>query len=123
MKKIVAIALCLTVAPAFGATCKISEYGEIVKDASAVVVPVASEPAITTQTVTYTTSTQSAKFNARTRFVRIVCDAKAHFVFGTDPTADADDPYLSQDTPEYFGIGYQTSGTEDFEVAFYDGSS
>lgn len=123
MKKLAVIILGMIAMPAWSATCKISEYGEIVKDASAVVVPVASEPAIATQSVTYTTSTQSAKFNANTRFVRIVCDAKAHFVFGTDPSADANDPYLSTDTPEYFGIGYQTSGTEDFEVAFYDGSS
>ena len=108
-------------APAFAATCKISEYQFVVRDQRNVVVLVAMEPPLATQNITYTTTTQSAKFNERTAFIRIVCDAKAHFVVGTDPSADANDPYLTADTPEYFGL--PPNNAEDYEVAFYDGSS
>ena len=122
MKRIfLAAALLLLSIPSLAATCKISEYVVIVTDPEGRWVPVAEEPALTTQTVTYTTSTQSAAFNAspRTRFVRIVCDAKAHLVFGTNPTATANSPYVAADTPEYFGLAL--GGT--WKVAFYDGSS
>ena len=120
MKRLIAgfVLLVLSV-PAMAATCKISEYSHLVGDSSGSTVPVAREPAVTTQTVTYTTSAQSAVLNAQTRFVRIVCDAKAHFVFAVSPTATANDPYLSSDTPEYFGVF--PLGT--YRIAFYDGTS
>ena len=119
MKFLLALGLLVFCAPAFGATCKISEYRRMPQDDDGRVLPVAQEPAVTDQTVTYTSSTQSAAFNNSTHFVRIVCDAKAHFQFGTDPTATANDPYLPADAPEYFGV---TPG-EAIEVAFYDGAS
>ncbi len=114
-----ALALLAFAAPSFAATCKISEYRKMPEDDGGEITPVALEPAITTQTVTYTTSTQSTAFNNSTHFVRIVCDAKAHFSFATSPTATANSPYLPADTPEYFGV---TPGGA-IEVAFYDGSS
>lgn len=115
-----ALLILLLSGTSFSATCKISEYQELVTDASGRWVPVAQEPALV-QEVTYTTSTQSTAFSTspRTRFVRIVCDAKAHYEFGESPTAAATDPYLPADTPEYFGI--PIGGT--WEVAFYDGTS
>ena len=120
MRKLtVLLALFLSV-PAFGATCKISEYRTLTQDASGAMIPVALEPALTTQTVTYTTSAQSAAFNANTRFIRVVCDAKAHFRISTAGTnATANSPYLPADTPEYFGVG----GTAGLVIDFYDGSS
>lgn len=118
-KMVAALALLFMSAPAFAATCKISEYDRLPETAQGDDLPVAREPALVTQTVTYTTSTGSAVFNANTRYVRIVCDAKAHFVFSTAGTnATANSPYLPADTPEYFGLrqpGYL--------VEFYDGSS
>jgi len=119
MNKLLAVLLCMVALPAFGATCKISEYSQQIEDDSGEVTPVAREPAVTVQTVTYTTTTQSTAFNNSTHFVRIVCDAKAHFEFGTNPTATANDPYVAADTVEYFGV---TPGAS-IEVAFYDGSS
>ncbi len=101
------------------ATCKISEYANLSQDASGKPVPVAAEPAIATQTVTYTTSTASAAFNAQTRVIRIVADAKAHFVVAATPTADADDPYVAADASEYFGVARNQS----LKIALYDGSS
>lgn len=100
------------------AKAHISEYRNLVTDESGRVVPVAEEPAVT-QVVTYTTSVQSVAFAADTRYVRIICDAKAHFLFSLDPTADANDPYLPADVAEYFGIPRGAS----YEVALYDGSS
>ncbi len=118
-KLLLSLALLLVAGPSFAATCKISEYSNLVVDEGGRTVPVALEPAITVQNVTYTTTTQSAAFAATTRFVRIVCDAKAHFEFGTNPTAAATDPYLATDTAEYFAVPRGAS----YEVAFYDGTS
>ncbi len=101
------------------ATCKISEYRSVAKDEGYDDVPAAQEPALATQTVTYTTSAASAAFNSETRFIRIIADAKAHFVVGTAPTADADDPYVPSDAAEYFGVIKGGS----FKIALYDGSS
>lgn len=120
MKKLLlTVALLCVAAPSWAATCKISEYANLVMDEAGRIVPVAIEPAITTQEVTYTSSTQSAAFNASTRFVRIVCDAKAHYVFGGNPTATATAPYLATDSAEYFGVARGSA----LEVAFYDGTT
>lgn len=119
MKRLLVLVLLLFAVPAFGATCKISEYGYLVQDSTGKVVMVAAEPALTTQTVTYTTSSASSAFNAQTRFIRIVCDAKAHFVFAATPTAAATDPWVATNAPEYFGIAFNVS----MKIALYDGSS
>lgn len=123
MKKLlwpIAIALFYAAGPAYGATCKISEYRVLARDSNGNDIPVALEPRVTSQTVTYTTSAQSAVFNSATRFVRIVCDAKAHFRFSVAGTnATANDPFLAPDSPEYFGI----QPGQSLLVDFYDGTS
>lgn len=118
MKQIFALLFLMMLSiPAMSATCKISEYAAIGTDATGKTIPIAVEPPAAIQEVTYTTSTQSAAFNSRTLFVRIVCDAKAHYTFGVNPTATATRPYLAADLPEYFAI------KSNHKVAFYDGSS
>ena len=117
MKRLLPILLLLLAFPAFGATCKISEYTSMIVDASGRTVPVAKEPAPVVQEVPYTTTTASAAFAAGTKFVRVICDAKAHFEFGSAPTAVVTDPYVATDSKEYFGVD---AGDK---VAFYDGSS
>lgn len=119
MKMLLTLMLCLCAAPAFAATCKVSEYANLVLDENGRQVPVPEEPSLASQNITYTTTTASSAFNARTRFVRIVCDAKAHFVFGSAPTSTAAAPYLATDTAEYFGVPRGQS----YKVSFYDGSS
>ena len=119
MKKLLLIVICFISFPAFGATCFISEYISLVRDNTGQVVPVAREPGLTDQSVTYTTSTASTAFNESTEFVRIICDAKAHYQFGSAPTATASDPYVAADASEYFGV--IDVGTR--QVAFYDGTS
>jgi len=105
MKILVGFVFLLLSAQSLAATCKISEYSNMLVDESSRVVPVALEPSVR-QAVTYTaTSGQSAAFATATRFVRIICDAKAHFRFSTAGTdAVATDPYLPADTAEYFGV-------------------
>ncbi len=107
----------LMAAPVFGATCKISEYESLVVDDSGRTVPVAAEPAKVEQEVTYSTSAASSGFAAKTKFIRIICDAKAHFKVGGSPTATATSPYLPADSPEYFGV------RRNLKIAFYDGTS
>ena len=62
------------------------------------------QPAVAMQKLTFTTSTQSAEFDERTRFVRLHTDAGCHIVFGTDPTATTNHMPLLADSTEYFGV-------------------
>ena len=113
MKRFVLALLALFLCPnVWAATCKISEYVDVEDDRT----PVAQEPAAVTQTVTYTTAASSSAFHANVKFIRIVCDAKAHFVFGGG-TATANSPYFPADTPEYLAVEPGDS------VSLYDGSS
>lgn len=124
MKRLAFIASVLLAAlvalPAGAATCKIEEFRALAQDSNGNWIPVALEPRVTSQSVTYTTSAQSAALNSATRFVRIVCDAKAHYRFSTAGTnATANDPYLAVDAAEYFGV----QPGQSLIVDFYDGSS
>jgi hypothetical protein len=85
------------------ATLYISEY----KDMPVTIgqfLPVAQEPAITTQTVAITTTTQSAAFNTNTRFIRVHVDAICSIKFGASPTAVTTDARMAANTTEYFGV-------------------
>ena len=120
MKIAIVLLAWLVTSPVWAASCLISEYRFMGEDGSNRVVPVAIEPAVTVQAVTYTSATSSSVFNSQTKFVRIICDAKAHFAFSvagaTDATASM--PYLPANTPEYFGLGITG-----LAVSFYDGST
>lgn len=54
---------------------------------SNVVTPVYRVPEIASANLTFTTSTQSAVFDASTGVVRLTPDADCHVAFGTNPTA------------------------------------
>ena len=119
MKRLLPILLFLLAAPTFGATCKISEYTDLVVDRAGRIVPVAQEPARAEQSVTYTTSTASSAFNAATKFIRVICDAKAHFkVSASGTAATASSSYLAADSKEYFGLR-----SRNLKISFYDGTS
>jgi hypothetical protein len=121
MKKLLLGLLLSCVAlPSFAATCKVSEYRVLAEDSNGDEIQVALEPRVTSQTVTYTTSAQSSAFNSATRFIRVVCDAKAHFRITTAGTnATADDPFIAADSPEYFGV----QPGQALIIDFYDGVS
>jgi len=70
-----------------------------------------------TQSVTYTSSTQSTAFDEATRLVRIVADAAVYLAFGANPTADATGIKLAADSPEYFEVNPGD------KVACYDGTT
>jgi hypothetical protein len=82
----------------------ITEYTELPRDAGLATPQIASTPSITTQVVTFTTSTQSAAFNASTKFVRIISDANCHLLFGANPTATTSSMRMVADAAEYFGV-------------------
>lgn len=58
------------------------------------------EPAVRTQTVTFTTSVQSLVFTEETRCVRVVADADCHLLFGLNPTATTGHQRLTAEVAE-----------------------
>lgn len=87
------------------ATITITEFAEQAKDVANRLVPVGLFPALTTQTVTgTTTSVQSSTLHDKTHFVRIVSDLDAVIEIGTNPTASASTTRLPADQVEYLGI-------------------
>lgn len=119
---LIALLLLCAAAPSYAASCRVTEYRALALDSQGRELQIPLEPAVTSQIVTYTTATASAAFNSATRFVRIVCTAKAHYKFSTAGTAaTANDPYVPADSPEYYGI--QNSTTSPLKINFYDGSS
>lgn len=106
------------------AEATITEYERLAKDADGNTIMVGEEPALASQKVTYTSSTQSSALNVRTRFVRIAAEgAAAHFKVGIDPTATDADPYIGAGAAEYFGVNPSLARDGTLEVALYDGSS
>lgn len=99
------------------ATAKISEYEEMPIDTSGDTVPIPREPAVATQNISFTTNTVSAAFNTKTKFIRVIADAKAHFDIGATAAATAASPYLAADVAECFGV------RRGDVIAFYDGAS
>ena len=118
MKYLIAAGLLLCALGAQAADCYVSEYAYIgtTQDSRAVQVP--QEPALAVQRVTYDISTQSATFNVRTQYIRVVCTARAHYEIGANPTSTTADPYVSADVPEYFAVGPRGQ-----RISFYDGTS
>lgn len=65
---------------------------------------IANEPELTTQVVTFTTTTQSAAFSASTSLVRIHTDAICSILFGTNPTATTSTKRMVAGQTEYFRV-------------------
>ena len=70
-----------------------------------------------TQSVTFSTSSQSAAFANTTRLIRVIADADVYIAFGDNPTATAISVRLPANTVEYFGV---FAGEK---IACYDGVS
>ena len=65
----------------------------------------AQVPPVAEQVVSITGSTtQSASFNASTKFIRINTDAICSIAFGPNPTATATSQRFAANQTEYFGI-------------------
>lgn len=66
--------------------------------------PIAVEPPVASQTVSYTTTTQSNAFNVLTSFVRIHTDSICSIEFGTNPTATTSKRRMVAGATEYFAV-------------------
>ena len=101
------------------ATLLITEYGNVATDLANQLMPVAQEPAIKFQKITFTTATTCAAFDKSTRYVRLIADADCHVAFGGSPTATSTVGRIAANTVEWRGI--KGNGTEKLSV--YDGAS
>jgi hypothetical protein len=81
----------------------VTEFSEV-PSVRNVPTPLAVEPAVAEQAVTFTTTTQSAAFNADTRYVRIYASADCHIRFGTNPTATTSTAKMKADVPEWRAV-------------------
>lgn len=99
------------------ANAYITEFQHLAQDDKGTTIPVAPYPPEAAQRVVYTTSTQSAAFSGKTKFIRVICDAPGHFGISGNPTAIATDAYMAQDVVEYFSV------RPGDKIAFYDGTS
>jgi hypothetical protein len=119
MKNVIAVlALCLVSLQASAAQCVIGEYSQMGDQAGGGSVPVWGT-LVAEQSLTVTTLTVSAAFNTQTRFIRVQCDEKVHFVIGltaADPTAATTNQWVEAGAPEGFG----TAGGR--KIAMIDGA-
>lgn len=95
----------------------IQEYEDLAQDRAGNHIPAGNEPAVASQRVTFTVAAQSAAFDGRTRFVRLIADADAFVAFGDNPTATASSMKINADTAEYFGV------RPGIKLSVYDGVS
>lgn len=65
--------------------------------------PIAAEPG-RDQTVTFTTTTQSAAFRSDTTYISIIGSAAFHYVVGASPTATTANLKVPADTLLYIGV-------------------
>jgi len=56
------------------------------------------------QEVTFSASTQSTAFGAKTKYIRLVSDADCRIKVGENPTATGTDLLLKAGVIEYFGV-------------------
>lgn len=59
------------------------------------------------QTVTFTTSTQSAAFKKNTKFIEFISSSAFHYKIGTNPTATTSSMYVAADTAKFIGLQQQ----------------
>lgn len=85
------------------ATLWLREYQNIA-GAGQRAVPCAMEPGTADQTVTFTTSTQSAAFNASTRLIEVISTVAFHYAVGSNPTATTSSQLVPANTHKAFGV-------------------
>ena len=89
------------------ATLYISEFAAMPRDHEHNPIPAGELIPVASQTVTFSTSTQSATLNSKTRFVRLHTDAICSFKAGANPTATTSDARMNANQTEYFAIRQQ----------------
>ena len=87
------------------AILSITEYSDLAQDAMGRVIQVGYHPAVTVQTVTYTTSTAATAFNGKTKLIRVIADADAYInIQPTSIAATATSTRIEANVAEYFGV-------------------
>lgn len=87
------------------AALNVTEYAQLAYIEGVGMGQVPKEPRVTSQSVTFTTSTQSNAFNAKTRVVRVHTDTACYIEFGADPTAiTVTSTKMAANQTEYFGV-------------------
>jgi hypothetical protein len=82
----------------------ITEYAQLMPSPPGGVGQVPMEPALATQTVSFTTHTESLAFNAQTRVVRVHTDSICSLIFGASPVATTSHPRMAAGQTEYHGV-------------------
>lgn len=87
------------------ATLYITEFSQIARqDINGVAVQAAQTPPYTEQTVTIGSTTQSAAFQASTRFVRLQPDGICSIAWGLNPVATTANARMTAGQTEYYGV-------------------
>ena len=87
------------------ATLYISEFANGLAQVGSTQPQIFPQAAITDQAITISgTSAQSAKFNARTHAIMVVCDEGCSIVVGTNPTATTGNYLLFKGIRAQFGV-------------------
>ncbi len=95
----------------------IAEFQKLPKDAQNRPMLIARVAPHAEQNITYTSATASAVFNPKTKFIRVIADAKAHLAFGGAPVATVANMFIPANVAEYFAV---TSGEK---VSAWDGTT
>ncbi|MEN9923921.1 MAG: hypothetical protein RL268_47 [Pseudomonadota bacterium] len=82
----------------------ITEFSALPIDLNLATPQLAKLPGLVDQVVTYSTSTQSAAFAEKTRFIRVHTDSDCHIQAGSDPVASGGHVKLIAGQTEYFGV-------------------
>lgn len=86
-------------------TLYITEFANTGNSNTAPSTAMAAQPPIAEQIVTIGAgSTQSAAFNAATKFVRLFTDTACGIAFNANPTAGANSARMAANSTEYFGV-------------------
>lgn len=88
------------------ATLTIIECDEVATDSTGAVIPAPVLPPVAQQVVSFSTSSQSAALNKRTRFVFVTVSAAARLEVGANPTAStaSSGMRLPTDGSLFFGV-------------------
>ena len=115
----------LALAPAaMAGICTVTEFNDLPNINGRAVYVMPLYPGQPSQSVDYSSSTQTMTALATTtRYIVVSCDAKAHIAIGTSPTADAEDPAIQEGSWRVFAITQPSTAANPMLIAIYDGTT
>jgi len=95
----------------------VTEYQTQARDAQGYLMAAGQEPAVDVKKVAIGgTSTQSAAFDATTRFIMVHADVICHIRVGTNPTATDEWTRLAANSTLFFGVQAHGAGSQKIAV-------